>query len=309
MPVYLHIKGVDQASPIESTYTEGSTYTDGCTYPDPTGFGRQTPPNDADAVPKSSHHYGPYFQTSNSKANEVQADDPFEGDDYWSRQSETWDADQEKYWAELDPFPEITQHSDIHEHSRSQGQQSTATTEQTRENLLHNPFSSRRANLSIGIADTVASGSIYSGGYPFGCAQQNISYNIPTQFPGSVLEEPQQSIYSVGYPFRYASQSILYPACPSFPLEEKAHKLFDRPYSPGDGLEQLSERLSDYDSPSGSDHKTASSSKKRKRTSRALQSSPSKRSRTPYTPQREQAATSALGRKVAQLGASMGSDR
>ena len=309
MPDYLRIKGVDQASPNESTCTEGSIYTDGCTYPDPTGFGRQTRPNDADALPASSHRYGPYFHTSHIKANEVQPDDPFAEDEYWSRQSETWDPDQERYLAELDPFPEVTQHSDVQGHSCCQGQLSTATMEPTRENLSHNASPSRKANLPIGTANTVASGSIYSGGYPFGHAQQNISYNRPTRYPGSVLEEPQHSVYSVGYPFRYAPQSISYPACPSSPLEEKVHRLLDSPYSAPDGLEHPSQRLSDYDSPSASDHKTVSSLKKRKRTSRAQQSSQSKRSRTSCTPQGEHAPTSALGRKVAQLGASMGSDR
>lgn len=304
MPDCLHIKGVDQASPIESTYT------DGCIYPDPTGFGTQTLPNDADTLPKRPHHYGPYFQASHSKAKEIESVDPFAEDEYWSKQS--WDADQEQYLADLDPFPEETQHSGIQGDSRSQGQLSTATMEQTREDIPHNSSSSREANLPMGTANTVTSGSICSAGYPFGYAQQNISYSKPTCYPGSFLEKPQHSIYSVGYPFRYASQSISYPTyCPSSPLEERTHNLFDSPYSPGHGLEQPSgpsETFSDYDSPSASVHQTASSLKKRKRTSRAQQPSPSKRSKTAYTPQGGLDTTSISGRKKVNLGQSMGSD-
>ena len=207
--------------------------------------------------------------------------------------------------AELDPFPEVTQHSGIHGQSRSQGQLSTAIMEQTQGNLLQNASSSRKANLPIGTANTVVSHGIYSGGYPFGYTQQNISYSKPTRVSGSVLEELQHSTYSVGHPFRYTPPGTSYPAYPSPPLEEKAHKRFDRPYSLRDGLEQPSQRLSDFDSPSESDHKTASSLKKRKRISRAQQTSPSKRSRTAYTSQGEPATTSVS----AQLGTSMGSDR
>ena len=310
MPDYLHIKGVDQPSPIESTYT------DGCTYPDPTGFGRQTRPNNADTLPKSSHRYGPYFQTSHTKANQVQPDDPFDEDEYWSRQSETWDVDQEQYLAELDPFPEVTQHSGIQGHSRSQGQLSTTIMEQTRESFPRNSSSSRHANLPMGAANTVISGSIYCAGNTFGYGRQNISY--PTHSTSSSLEGPSHGTYSVGYPFRYAPEHVSCPAYPTYPgypnyssgapLEDRLHSLLSHPYSPGDVLEQPSQNGSDHDSSYATAPQSPSPPMKRKRTSRDQRASRSKRSRTAHGPHGENGTKSVLGRKKAELGDAMGSD-
>ena len=319
MPDYLHMKGVNQPSPIESTYTEGSTYTDGCTYPDPTGFGRQTRSNGADALPKRSPQYGPYFQTPNSKANEVQLDDPFARDDYWSRQSETWDADQEQYLAELDPFPEVTQHSGIQGHSRSWRQLSTATREQTRESFPDDSSSSRQANLPMGVANTMASGNIYCAGNTFGYGRQNISY--PTHCASSSLEEPFHGTYPVGYPSRHAPEYIScpnYPTSPTYPnypnyssggpLDDRLHSILSHPYSPGDVVEQPSQTVSDHDSSYASAPQSPSPPMERKRATRHQRASRSKRARTAHGFQGEKGTTSVLGRKKAELGAAMGSD-
>ena len=298
MPVYLHIKGVDQASPIESTYTEGSTYTDGCTYPDPTGFGRQKPPNDADALPKSSHHYGPYFQTSNSDANEVQADDPFEGDEFWSKQS--WDPDHEQYLADLDPFPEATQISAIQPDPQGESQLSTGAVGQTREVFPLTALTFRETNTPAQSTNTVASDSIYSLDYPFPYApgyrsRTSVSPHQPIQDPLTYIPKG-----STSYPLDLTTQTAL--------------DDFDSSRRPFDDPTYLSR---DQRGIHEGNHESQSSGTKRKRQGRKptaadLPLRRSHRTKLPRTTTTSAAATegtkSVLGRKKAELGLAMGSD-
>ena len=290
MPDYLHIKGVDQASPIESTYT------DGCTYPDPTGFGRQTRPNDADALPKSPHPCGPYFQISDLEADEIQSDDPFAGDEYWSKQS--WDADQEQHLADLDPFPEIAQDAGIQSDSQIKSHLSTGALGQTREAFPYTAPRFGQANIPVQCANTVASDSIYSVGYPFRYAPEYISHTA--RFPDQPFEDPYIPNDSTSYPVDPTTQIAL----------NKLH-------SSRTSFEDPTYQILDERGVDKSNHESQSSGTKRKRQARkpAAVASPLRRShrtrlaRTITTPAAATRGTSSvLGRKKADLGPTMGSD-
>ena len=296
MPDYLHIKGVDQASPIESTYTYGSTCTDGCTYPDPTGFGKQTLPNDADTLPKSSHHYTPYFQTSGPKANDVQPDDPFEGDEYWSKQC--WDADHEQYFADLDPFPEATQISAIQSDFQGESQPNTGSVRQTREAFPYATSMFRQANMTAQFANTVASDKIYSAGYPFRYAPEYIS----------------RTAVSPDQPFEH--QCTYIPNGPtSYPVDLRTQTALDNFHS-SRLFEDPTDQTLDQRGVDKGNHESQSSGTKRKRQGRkpAAVAPPLRRSRRTRLPRTTTSAAatrgtnSVLGRKKAELGPAMGSD-
>ena len=314
----LHVKGVNQPSPIESTYT------DGCTYPDPTSFCTQTLPNygDAlptsshhygpyfqtsgsranevqrDALPTSSHHYGPYFQTSGSRANEVQQDDPFAGDEYWSKQS--WDADQLQYFADLDPFPEATENSAIQSDPQGESQLSTGAVGQTREAFPYTASTFRQGNVPAQSTNTVASDSIYSVSHPFGYATEYISYpEFPPDQPfrGTSSYLPESSS---PYTLSHATQTALQNFRPS-------NTSFGNPTDQipvNRGLENRN-RGSQLSA-------TKRKQQSRKRAAAAPPLRRSHRTRLPRATTTSAAGTSGtstvLGRKKAELGAAMGSD-
>ena len=338
MPDCLHIKGRVSASPLESTYT------DGCTYPDPTGFGTQTLQNDAYALPKSSHQYSPYFETSASNANEVEPVDPFAGNEYWSKQS--WDADEEQYLADLDPFSEATQNSAIQSDSQSNCQLSTGAAEQTREAFPFSTSTFRQANVPVKSANTVASDNTYSVGYPFRYAPEYISNtavspgqrtastfrqaNVPAHSTNTVASD---SIYSVNCPSRYAPSYISYPGFPPgqpfggtspyIPESSSPYALSDATQT---ALQSFHSSRASFENPTqkrpddrGLDKRNRSqlSATKRKQQGRkrAVVAPPLRRShrtRLPRATTTSAAATSGtgsvLGRHKAELGAAMGSD-
>ena len=170
---------------------------------------------------------------------------------------------------------------------------------QTREAFPYTAPTFRHANMTASSANTVASDSIYSVGYPFRYPPEYISRTAVS--PDQPLEDPFTYIPngSVSYPVDLTTQTAL--------DDFHSSRLFEDPT-----YQTLDQRGVDK-----GNHESQSSGTKRKRQGRkpAAVAPPFRRShrtRLPRTTTTSAAATrgtnSVLGRKKAELGPAMGSD-